>query len=579
MWGRGAAASGRLRARETLARTRRRPHGRPTSTAKTSLRYAVDEAPPHVLSAFLGFQVVVLIITGIAITPLVVLRAVGLEQQHGSWVVFAAMLISGLATMLQARRIGPVGAGYVLFMGTSGAFIAVGIAAVSAGGLALLGTLVAVSALVQFLFAARLSLLRRILTPAVGGTVIMLIAVTVFPIAFDLLTKTPPGMAAGSEGPTVAGITFLVIIGLSLFARGGLKLWAPLLGVVAGCIVALPFGLFDLSAVAAAPWIGLPDSGWPGLDLSFGPAFWALLPAFLIVTVVGAIETYGDGIAVQRISHRGQRALDFKAVQGADLVVFAVPVMSMEAAARAERERILERRSLWRLRALVAVFAVLGLVASGLAVVTANQRERAEQAVRQTTARELAAESTLALTEDTERSILLALEAVAVSRRAGEQPLPEAVAALHLATQTSRLEHTLDDGHWVTDVSPDGRWLAYESDAGGDQQVYVRPLFGGATVVRVSSAGGRLPRWAPPLAALAILSHPAMVPSVVALLGLGTALALLARLFRYGRISHHGGFVDVASARCAPLPVDPLLWRRVRRRPHPEAGRQTSKRR
>lgn len=42
-------------------------------------------------------------------------------------------------------------------------------------------------------------------------------------------------------------------------------------------------------------------------------------------------------------------------------------------------------------------------------------------------------------------------------------------------------------------------------------------------------------------------------------------LSLLARLFRYGQISHHGGFVDVAGARCVPLPIDPLRWQRVRR--------------
>src|SRR5262245_728772 len=41
--------------------------------------------------------------------------------------------------------------------------------------------------------------------------------------------------------------------------------------------------------------------------------------------------------------------------------------------------------------------------------------------------------------------------------------------------------------------------------------------------------GGRLPRWAPPLAALAILSHPAMLPPVGALIGLASALSLLAR--------------------------------------------------
>ncbi len=44
------------------------------------------------------------------------------------------------------------------------------------------------------------------------------------------------------------------------------------------------------------------------------------------------------------------------------------------------------------------------------------------------------------------------------------------------------------------------------------------------------------------------------------------ALALLARLFRYGQISHHGGFVNVATSRSVPLAVDPVLWRRSRKR-------------
>ncbi|MGH9450130.1 MAG: PRTRC system ThiF family protein, partial [Terriglobia bacterium] len=44
------------------------------------------------------------------------------------------------------------------------------------------------------------------------------------------------------------------------------------------------------------------------------------------------------------------------------------------------------------------------------------------------------------------------------------------------------------------------------------------------------------------------------------------ALALLARLFRYGETTCHGAFIDVAAARSVPLPVDPKLRRRVRRR-------------
>jgi hypothetical protein len=44
------------------------------------------------------------------------------------------------------------------------------------------------------------------------------------------------------------------------------------------------------------------------------------------------------------------------------------------------------------------------------------------------------------------------------------------------------------------------------------------------------------------------------------------ALALLARLFHCGEITYHGAFVDVAAARAVPFPVNPELWRRVRRR-------------
>ena len=44
------------------------------------------------------------------------------------------------------------------------------------------------------------------------------------------------------------------------------------------------------------------------------------------------------------------------------------------------------------------------------------------------------------------------------------------------------------------------------------------------------------------------------------------ALALLARLFRYGQISHHGGFIDIATARSTPLPIDAVVWRRMRKR-------------
>jgi PRTRC genetic system ThiF family protein len=44
------------------------------------------------------------------------------------------------------------------------------------------------------------------------------------------------------------------------------------------------------------------------------------------------------------------------------------------------------------------------------------------------------------------------------------------------------------------------------------------------------------------------------------------ALALLARLFRYGTLCYHGGFIDLAAGIGSRVPIDAAMWRRLRRR-------------
>ena len=144
----------------------------------------------------------------------------------------------------------------------------------------------------------------------------MLIAVTVMPVVFGLLTDVPEGTPAAAP-PAAAGAAFVTLVVLALRAPASLRLWAPLIGIAVGCAVAAPFGLYDVGTVVDAPWIGFPKYAWSGLDLSLSAEFWALLPAFVVVTVVGAIETVGDGVAIQRVSRRRPRATDFRLVQGA----------------------------------------------------------------------------------------------------------------------------------------------------------------------------------------------------------------------------------------------------------------------
>ena len=280
------------------------------------VRYEPDERLPAKLALGLGFQFAMLSVASIVLTPAIVVRAAGSGEDYLSWAAFAALAISGVTTVLQAVRVGRVGSGHVLLMGTSAAFIAVCATAIAEGGPALLATLVTAAALFQFALSARLSLLRRVLTPTVCGTVVMLIPVTLMPIMFGLLTDVPEG-AAPAAAPLSAAATLVVTIMVTLRAAGAWRLWAPVLGIGAGCAVASVFGVYDVRSIAEAAWVGLPAAEWPGFHLQFGITFWSLLPAFIFVTLIGAIETIGDSVAIQRVSRRKARAIDYRVVQGA----------------------------------------------------------------------------------------------------------------------------------------------------------------------------------------------------------------------------------------------------------------------
>ena len=178
-----------------------------------------------------------------------------------------------------------------------------------------MASLIVVSSLFQFLMAAKLSLLRRVFTPVVAGSVIMLITATVMPFIFPLLGAVPEGTAPFAA-PLVAGITLAVLAGIVVRGNPTLRLLAPLAGIVVGCAISAPLGIYGVQTVIDAPWVGVPVASWPGLDVSLGHEFWALLPAFVAVTIVGAIETVGDGVAIQRVSRRRPQATDFRVVQG-----------------------------------------------------------------------------------------------------------------------------------------------------------------------------------------------------------------------------------------------------------------------
>ena len=281
------------------------------------IRYEPDDPCPPLVTAGVAFQGVVLILANTVLMVTIIVRAAGEGELYLGWAVFAALVIAGVTTALQASHVGRVGAGHILMTGAGPHFIAISVVALTEADLATLASLIVVSSLFQFAMAAWLPFLRRIVTPIVSGTALMLIAVAVMPIAVGRLTDVPAGAPEGG-GLIAAGVTLAVATGMVLRASGVWRLWAPLSGILAGCATAVFFGLYDLRAVVEASWFDLPGlAAWPGIDLTLDARFWALLPVFAIVSVVAAIKTSSDGAVIQQASARQPRATDFRLVQGA----------------------------------------------------------------------------------------------------------------------------------------------------------------------------------------------------------------------------------------------------------------------
>ncbi len=280
-----------------------------------TIRYEPDEQCPPFVAIGVGAQGVAMVLAPVILIVAVTARAAGQDEQYLSWAVFAALITSGVITALHAAKIGRLGSGHLLVMGVTPNFIAVSVLALEEGGPAMLASLIVLSSLFYLAVAAWLPLLRRIITPAVSGTVLMLIAAMVLPISFDRLKEVPENTPVFA-GPCVAAVTLVVATALALRAPGVWRLWSPLIGIVAGCAAAALFGLYDLERLVTAPWVGIPQGGFPGLDLTPTAGFWALLPVFLVVTLVQAIKAIGDGVAIQQVSWRRPRATDFRLIQG-----------------------------------------------------------------------------------------------------------------------------------------------------------------------------------------------------------------------------------------------------------------------
>ncbi|HUX38572.1 MAG TPA: solute carrier family 23 protein, partial [Rectinemataceae bacterium] len=239
--------------------------------------YDIEDVPPIGKAIPLSFQHVFAMFGATILVPILT----GLDPS-------VTLFCSGLGTLIfHLVNKGKVPA----YLGSSFAFIAPIIAVSKTYGAqgAFAGMMAAgVVYIIVFIIIAIVGLkwINRVLPPVVVGPVVMIIG----------LSLTPVAIGEASKGLPTALITTLIVIIASIFGKGFFKIIPILLGTVGGYIVAILFGQVNFDAISKAAWLALPN-----LTIVTGhmPVFaWGAVAMIAPVAIATIVEDVGHLLVI-----------------------------------------------------------------------------------------------------------------------------------------------------------------------------------------------------------------------------------------------------------------------------------------
>lgn len=265
------------------------------------LIYGLEARPPLRDTLFAALQHLLAIFVAIITPPLIIAGALKLDLETTGFLVSMSLFVSGLATFVQCRRLGPVGCGLLCVQGTSFSFIGPIIAAGLAGGLpAIFGATIAGS-VVEMLVSRVLKYMRRIITPLVSGIVVTLIGLSLIKVGITACGGGEAAKAAGTFGSIeYVGLAALVLALIIFFNRSSnhyLRMSSIVIGLAIGYVVSWAMGMVNFSDI--------PDFGNLNIPIPFkyGVSFdLSAIVSLGLVYLITAIEAYGDITANSLIS-------------------------------------------------------------------------------------------------------------------------------------------------------------------------------------------------------------------------------------------------------------------------------------
>ncbi len=269
----------------------------------SNLIYSVDEKPPALVCLVNAAQQLT-IITPFLIYPILVMRAVGADDQATANFVGLSFLAIGIGTLLQAWPGKWTGSGFLISASPAAAFVPIDILAINAGGIPLLTGMTLVAGFAEIGFAQIVRRFRPFFPAEISGLCILLIGIYVGVLAI----RAAFGLDAASQATAtprelaISAATLALMIGLNLWAKGTLRMLCAITGVICGYVAAVALGAFDPAAMrvlTGAAVFALPQ--WqPAL-----PAFSLdLLVPFCAAALVCTLRGMGDVATAQKINDR-----------------------------------------------------------------------------------------------------------------------------------------------------------------------------------------------------------------------------------------------------------------------------------
>lgn len=279
--------------------------------SRSDIIYKLNDNPGFAPALLAAIQHLLSIFVGIITPSLIIGSVLGLNAEI-PYLISMALIVSGIATFIQAKTIGPIGSGLLSIQGTSFAFlgpiITAGLVIKNQGGDAneILGTLFALCFVGAFIemFASRfLHFLKKIITPVVTGTVVTLIGLSLIKVAVtdmaggQVLLDNNPEQFGDLNNLLIAGMTLIIIIILNRSQNPLIRMSSIIFGLIVGYIISYFTIGVDFEAITRLPKISIP------IPFKYGFKFnWNVFFPIALVYVITTIESIGDLTATSMVS-------------------------------------------------------------------------------------------------------------------------------------------------------------------------------------------------------------------------------------------------------------------------------------